>query len=156
MKQSGNQITYSSAHLIAAMALVATLVLAPGIALAADKNAHEDRVELRIKNLHTKLKITAAQEEQWAKVAQAMIDDAKTMDALTQTRFDHAKDMTAVDDLKSYGEIADAHAAGIKKLTPLFADLYSSMSDTQKKEADILFRHGDHDHKHGHKKSAGK
>jgi glutamine synthetase adenylyltransferase len=154
MKQSGSQITYASAHLIAAMALVATLVLAPGIALATDKDTHEDRVELRIKNMHTKLKITAAQEEQWAKVAQAMIDDAKTMDALTQTRFDHAKDMTAIDDLKSYGEIADAHAAGIKKLTPLFADLYSNMSDTQKKEADILFRHGDH--KHGHKKSASK
>ena len=51
--------------------------------------------------------------------------------------------MTAVDDLKSYGEIADAHANGIKKLTPVFADLYASMSDAQKKEADTLFRHGD-------------
>jgi hypothetical protein len=62
--------------------------------------------------------------------------------------------MTAVDDLKSYGEIADAHANGIKKLTPVFADLYTSMSDVQKKEADTLFRHGDH--KHTHKKSVSK
>jgi hypothetical protein len=48
--------------------------------------------------------------------------------------------MTAVDDLKSYGEIADAHADGIKKLTPVFAALYASMSDAQKKEADAIFR----------------
>jgi protein CpxP len=55
-----------------------------------------------------------------------MLDDAKTMDALTQIRVDHAKDMTAVDDLKSFGEIADAYANGIKKMIPVFADLYPS------------------------------
>ena len=154
MKLSGNKFIYVSARLIASAALAATLVFAPGVALAIDKDAHEDRTELRIKDLHAKLKITSAQEEQWGKVAQAMLDDAKIMDALTQTRVDHAKDMTAVDDLKSYGEIADAHANGIKKLTPVFADLYTSMSDVQKKEADTLFRHGDH--KHTHKKSVSK
>ncbi len=154
MKLSGNQFTYASTRLIAAATLAATLIFTPGMALATDKDAHEDRVELRIKDMHTKLKITSAQEEQWGKVAQAMLEDAKTMDSLTQARIDHAKDMTAVDDLKSYGEIADAHAAGIKKLTPLFTDLYAGMSDAQKKEADILFRHGEH--KHSHKKSACK
>jgi len=154
MKRNGNRITYAIARLIAATALTAAMVLAPGLALAIDKDAHEDRAELRIKDMHTKLKITREQEEQWTKVAQAMLDDAKTMDALTQARAEHAKDVTAVDDLKSYGEIADAHAAGIKKLTPLFADLYASMSDSQKKDADALFRHGEH--KHSHKKSVGK
>ena len=158
MKLTGNQFTYASARLIAAAALVTTLAFAPGIVLAADKDAHEDRVELRIKNMHTKLMITPAQEEQWSKVAKVMQDDAKTMDTLTQARVDHAKDMNAVDDLKSYGEITEAHADGIKKLTPVFADLYASMSDAQKKEADTLFRHGDqkHGHKHGHKMSNGK
>jgi periplasmic protein CpxP/Spy len=127
-----------------------------GVALATDKDAHEDRTELRIKDMHAKLKITSAQEEQWAKVAQAMLDDAKTMDALTQIRVDHAKDMTAVDDLKSFGEIADAYANGIKKLTPVFADLYASMSDAQKKEADAFFRSGyeKHNHKNSHKKKS--
>ena len=124
------------------------------MALAVDKDAHEDRTEVRIKDMHAKLKITSLQEEQWAKVKQAMLDDAKTMDALTQARVNHAKDMTAVDDLKSYGEITDAHANGIKKLPPVFADLYANMSDVQKKEADYLFCHGDH--KQSHKKSAGK
>jgi hypothetical protein len=62
--------------------------------------------------------------------------------------------MTAIDDLKSYGELAEAHADGIKKLTPLFADLYASLTDEQKKDADTMFRngyHGDHKHKHTHK-----
>lgn len=154
MKLSGNQFTYASARLIAAAALVTTLAFAPGFALAADKDAHEDRAELRIKDMHAKLKITPAQEEQWAKVDQAMRDNAKAMDTLTQARADNAKGMTAVDDLKSYGEIAGAHADGIKKLIPVFADLYASMSDAQKREADTLFSRGGHghgDHKHGHK-----
>jgi protein CpxP len=158
MEHSGNQSTYASARLFFSAALIAILAFAPGVVLAADKNAHEDRAELRIKDMHAKLMITQAQEEQWAKVAQAMRDNAKTMDTLTQARADHAKDMTAVDDLKSYGEIADAHADGIKKLTPVFAELYASMSDPQKREADTLFRHGDRKHgahKHGHKKSQG-
>lgn len=154
MKLSGNQFIYVSTRLITSAALAATLAFSSGVALAIDKDVHEDRAELRIKDMHAKLKITSAQEEQWAKVAQEMLDDAKTMDALTQTRVDHAKDMTAIDDLKSYGEIADAHANGIKKLIPVFADLYASMSDAQKKEADNLFRDGGH--KHGHKKSVGK
>ncbi len=155
MKPSGNQFIYASIRLIKSATLAATLVFLPGIALAIDKDAHEDRTELRIKDMHAKLKITSAQEEQWAKVAQVMLDDAKTMDALTQIRVDHAKDMTAVDDLKSFGEIADAYANGIKKITPVFADLYASMSDAQKKEADAFFRYGYEKHSHK-KKSVGK
>jgi protein CpxP len=85
------------------VALVATLVFAPGVVIARDKDAHEDRVELSIKDMHAKFKITAAQEEQRAKVEQAMLDDATTMNALTQKRVDHANDMTAVDDIKFYG-----------------------------------------------------
>jgi protein CpxP len=154
MKLSGNQFTNTGIRLMAAAALVATLAVVPGVSLAADKDAQEDRAELRIKDMHAKLKITPAQEELWAKVAQATRDNSKTMDALTQARADHAKDMTAVDDLKSYGEITEAHADGVKKLTPVFADLYASMSDAQKKEADTLFRHGDH--KPGHRKHAPK
>ena len=154
MKLNGNQFTYSRASLIVAAALVSTLAFAPGVVLAADKDAHEDRAELRIKDMHAKLHITPAEEAQWAKVAEIMRDNAKTMDTLTQARVDHAKDMTAVDDLKSYGKIAEAHADGIKKLTPVFADLYASMSDAQKKEADTLFHHGKF--MHGHKKSEGK
>ena len=158
MKLSNNQFSYASMRLVAAAALVASLAFAPGMVLAADKDAHTDNAELRIKNMHDKLQITAAEEGQWTAVAQAMRDNAKAMDTLTQARVSHAKDMTAVDDLKSYGEITEAHADGIRKLTPAFSALYTSMSDEQKKVADALFRHGENKpaHKHGHKAPAVK
>ena len=109
-----------------------------------------DRVEVRIKELNTKLKITPAQEELWNNVTQVMRDNAKTMEALIKARSEKAGTMTAVEDLKSYGEIAEAHADGIKKFIPVFEPLYASMSDAQKKSADTLFRH------HGPRKSKAK
>lgn len=146
MERNSHQFTYATARALAAAALVATIAFAPGPVIAAKavaaKASSEDRAEARIKDMHAKLKITQAQEDQWSKAAQVMRDNAKTMDALTQARFEHVKSMTAVDDLKSYGEITDAHADGIKKFTPVFATLYAGMSDNQKQEADALFRHG--------------
>src|SRR5664280_2619463 len=110
MKLNSNQFGHASTRILATLAaLVAILAFAPVAAIAVEKDAHQDRTELRIKDMHAKLKITAAQEDQWSRVAQVMRDNAKTMDTLTQTRMNHAKDMTAVDDLKSYGEITDAH-----------------------------------------------
>ena len=138
--------------LLVAFAIVATLAFVSGAAFGADKTPRVDHAELRIHDMHTRLNITAAQEEQWTKVAEAMRENAKVMDDLTQARMDRAATMTAVDDLKSYGEITGAHADGIKKLTPLFAVLYDSMSVSQKAEADTLFRHGPG--KRGHKRSA--
>ncbi len=95
MKPNANRYANTSKRLMTTAALILTLGLAPGIAPAAEKH-QEDRVEVRIKDMHDKLKITAAQEEQWGKVEQTMREDAKVMDELTQARADHAKDMTAV------------------------------------------------------------
>jgi hypothetical protein len=103
-------------------------------------------VDMRINNLHARLQITAAQESLWQPVAQVMRDNASTMDSLRQTRTANTNSMSAVDDLRSYGQIVDAHADGIKKLTPVFEALYNSMSDTQKSNADLIF-HGDKHHK---------
>jgi LTXXQ motif family protein len=102
--------------------------------------ATHDRIDARINGLHTRLQITAAQEELWQKVAQVMRDNASTIDSLRQERTRHANSMSAVDDMKSYGQIADAHADGIRKVTPAFQALYDSMSDVQKKNADLTFR----------------
>ena len=104
------------------------------------KGSHSARVESRISEMHTKLKITQAQEGQWNNVAQAMRDNAKTLDTLTQARISNANTMTAIADLKSYSEITDAHADGLKKFVAAFQPLYDSMSDAQKKEADMLFQ----------------
>jgi hypothetical protein len=153
MNERNFQFTYAAARAVAAVAIVATITFAAAPVIAA-KDSDEVRVEARIKDLHAKLKITPAEEDQWAKVAEVMRDNAKKMDELTNARMANAKTMNAVDDLKSYGEITDAHADGIKKFTPVFATLYASMSDGQKAEADELFRHAGQ--QEGHHKSKQK
>lgn len=101
-----------------------------------------DHSEARIKELHDKLQITAAQEELWGNVAQTMRETAKTFRASVTDRTTRLKTMTAVDDLKSYQIIADQHADGLKQLIPVFEALYDSMSPEQKKNADKVF--GEH------------
>jgi hypothetical protein len=107
---------------------------------AASKGSIVDQVEVRIKDLHSQLQITAAQEDLWTNLTQVMRENAKTMDALRKARADKAQTMTAVEDFKSYGEITEVHADGIKKFVPVFSALYDSMSDAQKKNADARFR----------------
>ena len=91
---------------------------------------------------HARLKITPAQEDLWNNATQVMRENAKTMDALRRARSEKAQTMTAVEDFKSYGEISEAHADGIKKFVLVFSALYDSMSDAQKKNADTIFRRG--------------
>ena len=103
--------------------------------------AHADaRVEARIKDLHSRLGITSAEEGQWNNVAQVMRDNANTMVSLIQERAGQGSTMTAVEDLKSYAAIAQAHADGVAKFAPAFGALYDSMSDAQKQNADGIFR----------------
>jgi len=128
-----------------------TAVAAPPVAAA--KGSDQARIEARIKDMHARLKITAAEEDQWAKVADVMRDNARKMDEMNNARLANAKTMNAVDDLNSYGKVVDAHADEIKKFAAAFTPLYASMSDAQKAGADDLFRHGDAAHKAAPKKS---
>ncbi|MGH6977281.1 MAG: Spy/CpxP family protein refolding chaperone [Stellaceae bacterium] len=111
-------------------------------------------VEARIKSLHSKLKITAAQEPQWQQVAHVMRDNAATTEKLVSERNAKVKTMTAVDNLQTYSDIAQAHADGLKKLVPVFDTLYGSMSDAQKKVADAVFRGIATHHRAAHKPAA--
>lgn len=52
-----------------------------------------------------------------------MRDHENTMHAPRETRMSQTNNMSAADDLKSYGQAADAHAEGIRKLTPVFQTL---------------------------------
>jgi periplasmic protein CpxP/Spy len=101
--------------------------------------SHEDQVETRIKDLHQKLKITTAQESQWNTFAQVMRENAQAVDAVLKERAEKLHAMNAVEDLRSYEKLADAHADGLKKLVPAFEALYNSMSEDQKKTADTVF-----------------
>jgi protein CpxP len=98
-------------------------------------------VEARIASLHTRLKITADEETQWQAVADAMRDSAKATSGLIQDRAAKTATMSAMDDLRSYQAIAEAHAAGVKKLADAFGILYAAMPDAQKKTADRVFRY---------------
>jgi hypothetical protein len=98
-----------------------------------------DLVGQRIKDLHTKLHITADQEPKWATVAQVMQDNAAKVDTLALQRSQNLKSMSAIDDLKSYRDIAQAHADGMQALITAFEGVYDTMTPDQKKNADSVF-----------------
>ena len=102
--------------------------------------AKADPVEARIKELHNKLRITAAQQTQWDSLVRVMRDNAKAMTDLQKQRSQDAKAMTAVDAVKSYEAVIAAHEAGMAKFVPAFQALYDSMSNAQKETADSMFR----------------
>jgi hypothetical protein len=124
--------------------LLGGIVLSSSLPVAAAgskaKPVPVDLVEARIKKLHSDLHITAAQESQWSHFAQMMRDNGKAMADLRKRRVVEAKALGAVDELKSYAAVIDAHADGVHKLIPVFQSLFDSMSDAQKKTADGVFR----------------
>jgi protein CpxP len=135
-------------RVLATTALLGTLLLvSPSQAQTAQSPSSQapaaqsaaDPVEGRIAELHDKLKITPAQEAKWKAVAQVMRDNAKKMHALLERRGQNLRSMTAVDDLKSYRDITEAHSQGLKKLIIVFDELYKAMPPAQKKGADQVF-----------------
>jgi protein CpxP len=99
-----------------------------------------ETVEQRITALHASLQIKPDQEPLWNNVAQAMRENAATMDKLVASnRTTPPQNMTAVDDLKTYQTVAQAHVDGLKNLTSAFTKLYDAMPDAQKKVADTVF-----------------
>jgi periplasmic protein CpxP/Spy len=100
------------------------------------KATHSSKVEARIKSLHAQLKITPAEEQEWSAVAQTMRDNATEMDQLVQQRMKQRTGLNAVDDMKSYEAIVQAHANEMQKLVPAFEALYTKMSASQQKLAD--------------------
>jgi uncharacterized membrane protein YfbV (UPF0208 family) len=100
----------------------------------------KDRVEQRIKELYSQLRITPAERPQWDQFAQVMRDNARDMDQAMLQRVDHFQSMNAVQNMESYEQIAEQHAQHLQKLVPAFQNLYSVMSDQQKQLTDEVFR----------------
>jgi len=86
---------------------------------AAGKNAQE-RVEQRIKELHTQLQITPAQQAQWDQFARVMRENARDMDQAFMQRAQQFPKMNAVQNMRSYEQIAEEHTQRL---------LYSAMPD---------------------------
>jgi len=109
-------------------------------AAAAATSSKPQTVEQRITMLKSALKITPEQEKQWNGVAQAMRENATTMDKLVAAkRTTPPQNMSAVEDLKTYQEFAQAHVDGLKNLIGSFGTLYDAMPAAQKKIADTVF-----------------
>ncbi len=103
------------------------------------KNA-EERVERRIKELHSQLQITPAEESQWNEFAQVMRENARGMDQAFMQRAQQFPTMNAVQNMQSYEQISEEHAQRVQKLVPAFQKLYDAMPDEQKRVADQAFR----------------
>ena len=142
MKRTAFHVTFLTTLVLMTAFLTAPFFASPDplLAASAPKASSVDRTEARILQLHSTLKITPAQEEVWKALTQVMRENAKTLDELSKARADKTKPMNAVEDLKSYSQILDAHAEGAKKFVTAFEELYASMSDEQKKNADSIFR----------------
>ena len=98
------------------------------------------RVEKRITELHTALRITAAQQPQWDGFIKVMRENATQMDAAVITDVNTMAKLTAVEQMKTYAKIAEQHAKDVRNLVPAFDSLYGTMSPEQKLNADNYFR----------------
>jgi hypothetical protein len=96
-------------------------------------------VENRIRDLHSRLRITGAQQPQWDAFTQVMRENAAHMQQVFAER-SHLPAMSALDDLRSYAAIAEAHAEDMQRLVPAFQALYDALSPEQKRLADATFR----------------
>lgn len=103
---------------------------------------HEQRVEERINYLHSALKITPDQESLWKPFADQMRSNGSTMAGLYKQRMEGESTRNALDDMKQYAQITQAHADDMQKLVTAFEPLYNSFSPDQKTLADKTFRHG--------------
>jgi hypothetical protein len=97
-------------------------------------------VDERIAQLKTQLAITAAQEPLWSAFAEAMRDNAAATDALFSERAATVASMSAVENMHSYAKVTRAYADNTERLATAFDSLYASLSETQRRAADTLFR----------------
>lgn len=97
------------------------------------------QVERRINGLQRRLKITPGQQPQWDAFTAVMRQNAVHMETLQHDRADKVTTMTASEDMRSYAEVARAHADDVQRLVPAFDALYSTMTPEQKVTADRTF-----------------
>jgi glycine/serine hydroxymethyltransferase len=99
-----------------------------------------DAVEQHITQLHTQLKITAAEQPLWDQFAQVMRDNARDMSQAFDQRGTKLASLNAAENMQSYAQLAQQHAQDLQKLAGAFQTLYAAMPDDQKALADRVFR----------------
>ena len=111
----------------------------PATPMPAGARAHP-MVEKRIADLRAKLKITPDEGKPFDDFAQVMRDNANRMGDLVKDRTQGMATMTALDHMKAYEAMSQAHADNMQRLVPAFSRLYDAMTPEQKKLADQSFR----------------
>jgi uncharacterized protein with LGFP repeats len=142
-RAAGAAATLLGAIVLASPVFAASNAQSPAqqaMAAPASDSAGMTSVEGRIRDLHKQLRITEVQKPQWDALATVMRDNAQAMVDLQKQRAVDSQSMSAVEVIKSYESVIEAHESGMKKFVPPFEALYNTMSDTQKKSADSLFR----------------
>ena len=152
MKPQAYQVAFPVTRVVVMMAFLSAIFLAsaiPSFAASEKKKSPViaqtsavEHTEARIKELRAVLKITDAQGKSWDNLTLAMREDAKVMDVLVKDRAENEKNMTAVEQMKFHSKITETRLNQMKRFIPLFEELYGSMSDEQKKNADTVFDKG--------------
>lgn len=96
--------------------------------------------EQRINALQAQLHITDQQKPQWDAFAKAMRDNASSTDALFRQRASATANMTALENMKSYAQVARAYADNTDALARSFETLYDVLTPQQRQTIDGLFR----------------
>jgi protein CpxP len=107
---------------------------------AATPPSPQAAADQRIQSLRNELHIADAQLPQWNAFAQVMRDNATKTDALFRQRATAAASMNALDNMKSYADIARAYADNTQALATAFEALYGVLTVQQKQTIDTLFR----------------
>ena len=98
----------------------------------------DSRVEQQLRDLYARLRITPAQQPQWNAFAGTLQGNAQHMQSLWASRQNGR--VTALDDMRSYATIAQAHAEDMQRLVAAFTPLYESLAPQQKVAADQAFQ----------------
>ena len=101
-----------------------------------------DAAAARVKYLHDRLRITPEQEALWAKVAEAIGDNARDAAPLLKERFRSTTSGSALDVLHVYEMLGKVQLDSFDKFIAAFDPLYASLSPGQKKIADAILRQG--------------
>jgi hypothetical protein len=152
MNQKAYQVVFPATLVIVMVAFLSTFFFASASLsyaasdkkkpTAAAKMSPVEHTESLIKDLQGKLQITDAQQELWKNLTQVMRENAKEMEAFHREKAENAKNMNAVDSLKFYSKVIEAHSEKLKKFIPPFEAFYASLSEKQKKMTDKYFRSG--------------
>jgi periplasmic protein CpxP/Spy len=131
-------------------AVMAMLIAVPPVLLAqpappppqtaANPPSPQSEADKRIQDLRAQLHITEAQLPQWNAFAQVMRTNATSTDTLFRQRAGAAASMNALDNMKSYAQVARTYADNTQALATAFEGLYDVLTPQQKQTVDTLFR----------------